>query len=121
MRTTARGAAGFWPALLPRSGREVTAAGPGYRPQITAPENRSRNFGPGASFPALSFSPSPFHVLKRNWHSLLAQSPGPVVRLPATCTMMDWQPLTDYRKSELNGEMLEYWGIIKTKKLYYQQ
>ena len=35
--------------------------------------------------------------------------------------MMGWQPLTDSRKSELNGEMLEYWGIIKTKKLYYQQ
>ena len=60
-------------------------------------------------------------MLKRNWHCLLAQSPGPVAHLPATCTMVDWQPLTDYRKSELNGEMLEYWGIIKTKKLYYQQ
>jgi hypothetical protein len=34
---------------------------------------------------------------------------------------MDWQPLTDYRLSELNGQMLHYWGIIDHPKLYYQQ
>ena len=65
--------------------------------------------------------PKDDNTCERRLFALLAQSPGPVVHLPATCTMVDWQPLTDYCKSELNGEMLKYWGIIKTKKLYYQQ
>jgi hypothetical protein len=67
------------------------------------------------------YKPTESNDCERGLFALLAQSPEPIVRLPATCTMMDWQPLTDYHKSELNAQVLEYWGIIKTKKLYYQQ
>ncbi|MDO7853597.1 hypothetical protein Q4S41_18485 [Hymenobacter sp. CA1UV-4] len=62
-----------------------------------------------------------YNACERELFATLAQSPAPVVRLPITCTMMDWQPLTDYRKSELNGQLLAYWGIIPAPKLYYQQ
>ncbi|GAB3304096.1 hypothetical protein ACFQT0_25495 [Hymenobacter humi] len=67
------------------------------------------------------FQPNKSNACERALFTTLAQSPAPIVRLPATCTMMDWQPLTDYRKSELNGQMLQYWGITKTPKRYYQQ
>ena len=62
-----------------------------------------------------------YNACERQLFGILAQSPAPIVRLPATCTMMDWQPLTDYQKSEVNGQMLYYWGIIQRPKRYYQQ
>ncbi|MCC3151560.1 hypothetical protein Q3A66_02195 [Hymenobacter sp. BT770] len=58
---------------------------------------------------------------ERSLFAQLSKSPDPIVRLPATCTMLDWQPLTDYHKSELDGKMLQYWNITKTSKRYYQQ
>jgi hypothetical protein len=67
------------------------------------------------------YKDSESNACERGLFAQLAASPAPIVRLPATCTMMDWQPLTDYRKSELNGWMLHYWGITKTPKRYYQQ
>lgn len=62
-----------------------------------------------------------FNACEKQLFARLAQAPGPIVRLPADCTMMDWQPLTDYKKSELNGQMLHYWGVLDTPKLYYQR
>jgi hypothetical protein len=65
--------------------------------------------------------PSDFNTCERQLFAILADSPAPIVRLPGNCTMMDWQPLTDYQLSEVNGRMLQYWGITKTPKLYYQK
>jgi hypothetical protein len=53
------------------------------------------------------------NACERELFAQLDAAPGPIVRLPATCSMFDWQPLTDYRKSELKGQLLAYWGIIK--------
>ncbi|MFD2718051.1 hypothetical protein ACFST9_04950 [Hymenobacter monticola] len=61
------------------------------------------------------------NACERQLFAQLAAAPGPIVRLPATCSMIDWQPLTDYRQSELKGQLLAYWGIINEPKLYYQQ
>ncbi|MDO7849671.1 hypothetical protein Q5H92_25130 [Hymenobacter sp. M29] len=58
---------------------------------------------------------------ERRLLSLLSQSEAPVVALPADCNLMDWQPLTDYRKSELNSRLFHHWRITKTRKLYYQR
>ncbi|MDO7877289.1 hypothetical protein Q5H93_21270 [Hymenobacter sp. ASUV-10] len=51
---------------------------------------------------------------------LLAQSPAPVVRLPADCKVMSWVPLTDPQQSATNAELLYYWSVTPTRKLYYQ-
>ncbi|WP_426061100.1 hypothetical protein [Hymenobacter sp. B1770] len=67
------------------------------------------------------YQESQSNACERSLFAQLAASPEPIVRLPATCTLMDWQPLTDYRKSELNAGLLHYWGIVKTPKRYYQQ
>lgn len=61
------------------------------------------------------------NACERRLLSQLAQAPAPVVALPADCNLLDWQPLTDYPKSELNAQLLYHWRITKTKKLYYQQ
>ena len=65
--------------------------------------------------------PTDFNACQRQQLATLAASPSPIVRLPADCTLLDWEPVTDYRKTKLNGQMLEYWGITKTAKLYYQK
>jgi len=52
--------------------------------------------------------------------ALLAQSPAPVVRLPAACKVMSWLPVTDPQQSATNAELLHYWGVTPTRKLYYQ-
>ncbi|HEX8327615.1 MAG TPA: hypothetical protein VF629_08745 [Hymenobacter sp.] len=67
------------------------------------------------------YKPSESNACERSLFAQLASSPDPIVQLPATCTMMDWQPLTDYRNSGLNGMMLHYWNVTETRKLYYQK
>lgn len=52
--------------------------------------------------------------------ALLAQSPEPVVRLPADCKVMSWVPLADPQQSVANAELLYYWGVTPGRKLYYQ-
>lgn len=51
----------------------------------------------------------------------LARAPEPVVRLSPYCSVLGWDLFYDHHQSELQGEMLYYWGVTKTKKLYYQQ
>jgi hypothetical protein len=51
----------------------------------------------------------------------LARAPEPVVRLAPFSTVLTWTPIADYHQSEWNAEMLHYWGITPSKKLYYQQ
>ena len=51
----------------------------------------------------------------------IAQSPDKIVVLENGCTVMSWDKITDYHTSELNAALLQYWGVTKEKKLYYQQ
>ena len=51
----------------------------------------------------------------------LAQATEPLVKLPADCTIMAWEKVTYPQYSELNADLLAYWGITKGKKLYHQQ
>jgi hypothetical protein len=50
----------------------------------------------------------------------LRESNEEVTMLNDACTVLGWEPIGDYGGSELNAEMLEFWGVTKGKKLYYQ-
>ena len=50
----------------------------------------------------------------------LSRAPEPVVQVANFCNILTWTPITDYHQSEINAEMLRYWGVTKTKKLYQQ-
>ena len=51
----------------------------------------------------------------------LVNSPDEITILPSGCNIMSWaDPFADPKRSELNAEMLQFWGITKEKKLYYQ-
>lgn len=93
--------------------------------QLPGAARRRYAAGIGALLAVFTIADKPrwrdYNACERELFATLAQSPAPVVRLPITCTMMDWQPLTDYRKSVLNGQLLAYWGIIPAPKRYYQQ
>ena len=65
--------------------------------------------------------PSDFNACQRRQFTTLATSRESIVRLPADCPVLEWDPITDYRKSELGGNMLAYWGITQTPKRYYQK
>ena len=62
-----------------------------------------------------------FNACERQLFATLAQSTEPVVLLPSDCTLMSWEPLTDYHSSDINTAMMLHWGIIKTPRLYHQQ
>lgn len=51
----------------------------------------------------------------------LSNSKEDTVILNNNCTVMSWKKITDPTQSELNAELLQYWGITKEKKLYYQK
>ncbi|MFH1161210.1 MAG: hypothetical protein V1733_09725 [bacterium] len=51
----------------------------------------------------------------------LAQSQDSIVFLTQNCPVMSWNKILDYKDSEQNAELLNYWGVTKAKKLYYQQ
>ncbi len=50
----------------------------------------------------------------------IAQSSEKIVHLNADCTVMSWYKITDFNNSKLNSQLLQYWGVIKEEKLYYQ-
>lgn len=51
----------------------------------------------------------------------LINSPDEITILPGDCNIMSWaDPFTEPKRSELNAEILQFWGITKEKKLYYQ-
>ncbi|HET9502196.1 MAG TPA: hypothetical protein VFO93_01555 [Hymenobacter sp.] len=50
----------------------------------------------------------------------LAQAgPAPVVRLPVSCTVLSWQPITEPLSSVTCAELLAYWRVTPGLKLYY--
>jgi hypothetical protein len=50
----------------------------------------------------------------------IARSTQDTVMLASDCTVMAWGPIKDPAASELNAELLQYWGVTEKKKLYYQ-
>ena len=50
----------------------------------------------------------------------ISQSPDSVVFIDNGCWIMYWGRTTDPNESQLNMELLRYWGVIKEKKLFYQ-
>jgi hypothetical protein len=60
------------------------------------------------------------NACERQALSLLAKAGAkPVVRLPDSCTVMSWEPITSPSESLINAELLAHWGITKGRKPYY--
>ena len=57
---------------------------------------------------------------ERKCLEILAKSPDEITKLPAAFNVMSWEPITNPRSSEGNAIILQFWGITKDKKLYYQ-
>ncbi|TDN36582.1 hypothetical protein [Hymenobacter sp. UV11] len=51
----------------------------------------------------------------------LARAREPVVELAGFCPVLAWMPISDYTQSEVQAQMLYYWHITPTKKLYFQK
>ena len=51
----------------------------------------------------------------------IAQAKEPVVQVSPYCNVLAWGQITDAQYSKLNSEMLQYWGITSSPKLYYQR
>jgi len=51
----------------------------------------------------------------------LARAKEPVVELTNACSVLAWAPITDYYQSDIQGQMLYYWGVTPTRKLYFQK
>ena len=61
------------------------------------------------------------NVCERQALETIAQSPEKIVFLKSDCTIMSWEKITDYKDSELNSKLLQYWNVTKEKKLYEQK
>ncbi len=48
----------------------------------------------------------------------ISKSKDTIVFVNNDCTVMSWGKIKDYKESELNAELLKYWGVTKEKKLY---
>jgi hypothetical protein len=51
----------------------------------------------------------------------LAQSPESIVELDNSCTVVAWGRMEHPGHSEVQAQLLQYWGITKSKKYYYQK
>lgn len=56
---------------------------------------------------------------KRNINKI-AESQSSVVNIPADCTVMEWNIITESHKSRYITDMLLHWNITREKKLFYQ-
>ena len=61
------------------------------------------------------------NACERQGLEILSRSTEAIVRLPVDCTVLSWVPIADTKDSEWNAQLLEYWGVTKGKKLYYQE
>ncbi len=64
-----------------------------------------------------------FHNNKNEREAMekIAHSSEKIVEIPGDVTVLSWKKITDYHQSELNSTLLQYWGVTKEKKLYYQK
>ncbi len=51
----------------------------------------------------------------------IARSPEIIVRLDAACTVLAWKKISDYRDSDLQGELLQRWGVTEERRYFYQE
>ncbi|MDO7847949.1 hypothetical protein Q5H92_16405 [Hymenobacter sp. M29] len=51
----------------------------------------------------------------------IADSPDEIVHLYVSCNILSWGLTYDYKMSEMNATMLQYWNVTDRKKLYFQQ
>jgi hypothetical protein len=58
---------------------------------------------------------------ERHALEILANSPEAIVSLPDNFTIMSWGKTYDYKQSKHKAELLHYWQVTKTKKLFYQE
>jgi hypothetical protein len=58
---------------------------------------------------------------ERNALYEISESEESIVLVSGDCSIMSWGKISDPKDSELNAELLKYWGITKEKKLYYQK
>lgn len=61
------------------------------------------------------------NVRERNALMQISESSEKIVPLNVDCNVMSWGKITNPEDSRLNCTLLEYWGIIKEPKLYYQK
>jgi hypothetical protein len=59
------------------------------------------------------------YTCERKSLEFLATSPDDITLLPNGCNVMSWDNYPDPKRSEMNAEILKFWGITKEKKLYY--
>ena len=50
----------------------------------------------------------------------ISRATEPVVRVAPSCTILSWDILTDYHQTELQANMLHYWGVTSRPKPYQQ-
>ncbi len=62
-----------------------------------------------------------WNACERDALEKIAHSPEKIVLLENDCTVMAWERINDYHRTELNAELLNYWGVTNEKKLYYQK
>lgn len=58
---------------------------------------------------------------ERNSLYIISESKDSVVLIPSQCNVMSWTKILKYQDSDLNTELLKYWGVTKVKKYYYQK
>jgi hypothetical protein len=58
---------------------------------------------------------------ERNALETIARSPEKIVMLDCDCSVMDWHKLDDYRLSERNAELFEYWKVTNELKYYFHK
>ncbi|UOR03832.1 hypothetical protein MUN82_12835 [Hymenobacter aerilatus] len=51
----------------------------------------------------------------------ISQSADSIPHIYVSCNVLSWEPTTNPNNSKLIAEMLHYWGVTNTKKMYYQQ
>jgi hypothetical protein len=93
--------------------------------QLPAPAQRRYAIAVGAFVALFTIADKPrprdYNTCQRQQFAALAESADPIVRLSADCLVLSWAPVADYHYSDVQGSMLQYWGITQTKKYYYQE
>lgn len=63
---------------------------------------------------------SAYDCERRMLHEI-ASSPEKIVKISEPCSVVDWQPITDFRMSEKQAELLLHWNVTREKKLFYYE
>ena len=77
-------------------------------------------------FSAIYINADSFHVkednaCERRGLEQLARATEPVVRLSNECSVLSWTKSNDPQDSQNSAQLLDYWGITQSKRLYYHE